>query len=122
MLALTETGLCVSCKRWFELEQGALPVHTLQGQEEKCVQSRYSPIDRGYVVKNLEEAMRLARWIQGDDMVCLHRSGGLHSGTCGDGRDCAAVRRRLAQALATFFLGNFQTLPLSKKKRATTAA
>jgi|GEM_PF-3585554 len=101
---LTRMGFCHVCETWHEIAEGTscLPVHNAKESEEKCRNSQYSPSQHKYLVETDEKALSLARFLAEDDGRCLF--GTRHSMNCRDGDNCDEERRRLARALAVYFL------------------
>lgn len=93
-------GLCLSCKQWLQItpKEPWLPEHN--HQEKKCENSKYSPKEYRYRIRNAEDAKKLASHIMSDDDSCLE--GMYHSLGCGDGQNCHQTRMRLAKALAHY--------------------
>ncbi len=98
-LKLRKIGKCRVCGKQYFLEHqyGTIPKHG------KCKGAEYSPDKSEYLIESLDQATQLSKLIAEDPGACL-QGGRSHNLACGDGNDCDQERRKLAAALAKYFL------------------
>jgi hypothetical protein len=104
---LDVSGFCDKCKQWLPLgDHDWLPKHTFKNKK-KCPNSEYSPSDMMFLVNNEEEAKKTSLFLRDDKGWCLdpgYIGSTRHSANCGDGRACDETRRKIASALAIYYL------------------
>jgi len=106
---LKTMGTCYHCKKPVEVSRGiggSIAIeHKHPGQRWRCRGSNHLTFDYWYVIETVEEGLEVATFLRDDTSICLDRpSAGGHSMSCNDGRYCEAERKRIAKALAVYYL------------------